>query len=84
MEKRMVKMGEFYTEKQLVVGHPDGWRYLIFINDDPPLINIEYQEYDKETKGWRSHKDCGIHGLWKESAKMVGQALIELSEFVKE
>lgn len=73
-------MSDFYIEKSITVGHGDGWRYVIHIDDDPPVISIRYQEfYDNK---WND-KEC-ICGLWKESAKMIANALIELADMIEE
>lgn len=70
-------MNRFYIEKSIVIGHPDGWRYVVSIHDEPPVIKMEYQEYDKT---WVTKET--LDGLWSESARLVAKALCELANVI--
>jgi len=78
-------MSDFYVEKQIIVGSCDGWRHVITIHDEPPVIKIEYQEWRQETNTDKSRwvtVDI-IDGLWSENAILLGKALVELGEFIE-
>lgn len=75
-----IEVSSFYVEKQIIVGHCDGWRHVMTIYDDPSLVKIEYQEL-REDKWVTVHT---LESLWSENAILIGKALIELGEFIKQ
>ena len=79
-------MTQFYVEKQIIIGHPDGWRHVLTIHDEPPIIKIEYQELRQPQDAPQLHSEwvtvATIDGLWDENAMIIGKALIELGEFI--
>lgn len=74
-------MPEFFVTKRIEVFHPDGWKYVIYAEHEPDMINIDYQEGDDNTQAFKSIEK--LHGLWPESARLVAKALIEMADMLE-
>jgi phenolic acid decarboxylase len=71
-------MNEFYVDKQIMITHPDGWRYRIYTHDDPRIIAIAYEEQYGED--WvKKHE---IDGLWGDAIPKIAEALMEMKDLV--
>ena len=74
-------MSEFTTDKSITITHyDDGFRFVVYTEDDPAIISIAYQQRRGEKQEYETI-DC-IHGLWKESGKMLAHAILELVDII--
>ena len=75
---------KFYVDKTISVCHPDGWKHVISIYDDPPCIKIEYCEQQLIDNKAVYVTIGSVDGIWADSARLIAKALVELADSMEE
>lgn len=76
-------MPNFIVDKKIYLTHQDyEFRYVIYTEDDPSTITIEYQERSQPLDGGKYCTINRIQGIWKDSAELIANAILELNKIL--
>lgn len=74
-------MSNFAIDKKIYLTHSDDeFRYVIYTEDDPATITIEYQERSGVNGKYTTINK--IDGIWKDSAELIANAILELNKIL--
>lgn len=76
-------MPDFTVDKKIYLTHSDDeFRYVIYTEDDPATITIEYQERSQPLDGGKYCVVNKVDGIWKDSAELIANAILELNKIL--